>query len=81
MEKFPNPLEGLLVVCEGFLNLKSPYVRVALGRSREEGKEKESVFHPVESSTAVVVKPHSSRTGDKGFQCSLKLKGSWSCWG
>ena len=60
----PSYLEDLFVISEG-LNLESPYLRVTLDRSKQEGKEKQSMSTPVESSTAAGVKPQPSVTGDK----------------
>lgn len=45
-------LEELFIRSGSVLNLVSPYLRVALDRNELEGKEKESVFNPVELSIA-----------------------------
>lgn len=41
-------LEGLVFISKGFVNLESPYIRVALDRSRQEGKEEETMPNLVE---------------------------------
>lgn len=58
-------LFGGTVISEGFLNLKSPHVRVALDRNGQEAKEEKSISNPVESSMAVRLKPPSSGMRDK----------------
>jgi hypothetical protein len=76
----PPYLKGPFVISEGFLNLKSPCVRVTLERSRQEEKKKTSVSTPGESSRVAKVRPHSSGTGDKvaDLWLSLNLKGAGS---
>lgn len=58
-------LEGLFPRSGVFLNLESPYVRVALDRSRHGGREKRSMTNTVELSMAARVEPHSSELGTR----------------